>query len=134
MDSGNSKNECLAKQSAPGTDAIRYAIDSNVLQVKPDFPERDQLISLLSACLDPGEAQAIALAKKNSALLLIDEKMGRNTAEQMGLSITGSLAVLVKAKKAGQLNNVRAAIEKLQLNGYRYSEKLVERVILLAGE
>lgn len=52
----------------------------------------------------------------------------------MGLSITGSLAVLVKAKKAGQLNNVRSAIEKLRVNGYRYSEKLVERVILLAGE
>ena len=128
------RNECLAKQGAPGTDAILRAISSNILLVKPDIPDDDQLINLLSLCLDRGEAQAIALAKRSNALLLIDEKMGRTTAEQMGLSITGSLAMLIKAKKAGLLNSIKPAIQQLQASGYRYSGRLVEKVLLLAGE
>ena len=74
------------------------------------------------------------MPEKNNALLLIDEKMGRNSAKQIGLEITGSLAVLIKAKKAGLLEKIRPAIDQLQAHGYRYSGKLVERVLLLAGE
>ncbi|WOG27509.1 DUF3368 domain-containing protein [Endozoicomonas sp. 8E] len=119
------RNECLAKQGAPGSDAILMAISNNTLQIKPDLPGQDQLISLLSTCLDKGEAQAIALAKKNDALFLIDEKMGRAAAERMGLNITGSLALLIKAKRAGLLETIKPAITRLQNDGYRYSGRLV---------
>ncbi|WP_404831019.1 DUF3368 domain-containing protein [Endozoicomonas euniceicola] len=50
----------------------------------------------------------------------------------MGLTTTGSLGMLVKAKKTGY-TNVRAAIKQLQASGYRYSGGLVDRVLLLAG-
>lgn len=52
--------------------------------------------------LDRGEAEAIALAMEIDAdLLLIDERLARRHALGLGLTITGSLGVLLKAKERG---------------------------------
>lgn len=52
--------------------------------------------------LDKGEKQTIAVSIKEGAdLVLIDEKIGRNVGEYLGLKLTGTLGVLVKAKKLG---------------------------------
>lgn len=53
--------------------------------------------SILAASLDRGERESIALAVLHSALLLIDEEAGRNTARSFGLSVRGSLGVLIEA-------------------------------------
>ncbi len=43
----------------------------------------------LIANLDPGEAEAIALAQLMQCPILIDETKGRRAAEKLGLTITG---------------------------------------------
>jgi predicted nucleic acid-binding protein len=53
------------------------------------------------AHLDAGERSAISLAKSLSAdLLVIDELLGRSTAKQQGIRITGLLGILQAASKA----------------------------------
>jgi predicted nucleic acid-binding protein len=47
--------------------------------------------------LDLGEKESIALALRLKALLLIDEERGRRAARQLGLSVRGTLGVLVEA-------------------------------------
>jgi len=50
--------------------------------------------------LDRGEKQTIALAlKEKESLVVIDEKIGRNIAEYLGLKVTGTLGVPVRAKR-----------------------------------
>ena len=57
-------------------------------------------VEALRAELDAGEAEAIVLAQQLSAsLLLIDERLGRRAAAQLGLDVTGLSGILAEAKK-----------------------------------
>ena len=64
------------------------------------------------ARLDPGERQAIQLAKKEHAdLLLMDEKLGVRIAREQGLAVTGTLGVLVQATRRGLIDIDRAFVD-----------------------
>jgi len=52
---------------------------------------------LASLPLDQGEREAIALALALGGLLLIDEEAGREAARQRGLTVRGTLGVLIEA-------------------------------------
>jgi len=48
--------------------------------------------------LDPGETAALLLAREIQAdLLLLDERKGRAVAQRLGLAVTGTVGVLVRA-------------------------------------
>jgi len=51
--------------------------------------------------LDRGEQAAIALAQRESALLLIDDALGRREASRRGIGTTGTLGVLSAAAEKG---------------------------------
>lgn len=127
-------NECLAKEGAPGFAEIQKSAKEGIIHVHPDIPETDEMIRSLSRLLDPGEAQAIKLALMYQSVLLIDEKSGRSTARSLGIPVTGSLAVLLKAKKTGVIPSVKNVVEQLQLHNYRYSKALIAQLLEKAGE
>ncbi len=88
-------------------------------------------VELLKKDLDPGEAEAIVLAKElKSDILIIDERKGRNTAINYGLRITGLLGVIIKAKKKGLISELKPLLDKLinEVN-FRVSEKLYNQVL-----
>lgn len=67
-------------------------------------------------------------------LVIIDEKLGRNHAEFLGLKITGTLGVLLKAKKLGLITSFTAMAEKMRTQGIRYSPALVARLAAKVSE
>jgi len=67
-------------------------------------------------------------------VLSIDERLGRRHAQRVGLPVTGSLGILLKAKELGKIDAVEPLIESLQLKGIRLSEVLVDQVLKLAHE
>ena len=127
-------NECLAKEGAPGFAEIQKPAKEGIIHVHPAIPETDEMIRSLSRLLDPGEAQAIKLALMYRSVLLIDEKSGRSTARSLGIPVTGSLVVLLKAKKTGVIPSVKSVVEQLQLHNYRYSKALIAQLLENAGE
>lgn len=86
--------------------------------------------------LDPGEANAIALALELQATqLLIDERLGRLEAKRRGLRITGILGVLLAAKNKTLLSEVRPIMDALiQKANFRINPQLYSEVLQLAGE
>ena len=86
--------------------------------------------------LDPGEANAIALAIELKADdLLIDERLGRREALQLGLSAIGILGILVIAKQRGLIPMVRTVMDALiEEAGFRVSTQLYDRVLALSNE
>ncbi len=63
--------------------------------------------------LDPGEEEAIRLAKQLGALLIIDESEGRAAAMSLGIQVTGTLGILVEAKARGLIPSVKAELDRL---------------------
>lgn len=86
--------------------------------------------------LDAGEANAIALALELKADdLLIDERLGRQEASRLGLSIIGILGILLVAKYRSLISEVQPVMDDLiDQAGFRISLRLYQRVLTLAQE
>jgi predicted nucleic acid-binding protein len=85
--------------------------------------------------LDRGEKQTLLLALKHpGSRVIIDERLGRNVAEYMGLQVTGTLSLLAKAKTTGLIPSFYRAAQDMRSQGIRYSEGLVQRIAQHLGE
>jgi predicted nucleic acid-binding protein len=94
-------------------------------------PRRADLLS----DLDRGEAEVIALAQERHAdLVVIDERLGRRHAKRLGLSLTGTLGVLLKAKREGLLSEIGPIVRAIRDQGVRLGDALVGEVLVIAGE
>ncbi|MCB0014221.1 MAG: DUF3368 domain-containing protein [Anaerolineales bacterium] len=97
-------------------------------------PDLSASVRVVTQHLDAGEQQAIALAHNSSTLLVIDERLGRQAARQIGLTITGSVGLLVRAKKLGHLSAVAPLLQQARQQGYWLSDDLITTATRLAGE
>ena len=85
--------------------------------------------------LDRGEKQTILLARKHGAgKVIIDERLGRRVAEYVGLSVTGTLGVLAKAKSTGLIPSFHAAAQAMRQQGIHYNAGLIARLAQHLGE
>jgi len=91
---------------------------------------------LLRRTLDQGESEAISLAvNSGSELMLIDEREGREVARRLGLRLTGTLGILMRAKLDGSLTSLKDVINELQINhAFSLAPALVERALREVGE
>ena len=80
--------------------------------------------------LDAGEANAIALALELQADdLLIDERLGRQEAVRLGLSIIGILGILLIAKQRNLISQVQPVMDALiDQAGFRVSPQLLSLI------
>ena len=96
----------------------------------------EQTIPLfLANTLDRGEASVIQLAlSKGIKTVCIDEVVGRRAARLNGLSLTGSVGILLRAKREGLLASVKDAVQRMQKNGIWLSDKVIDFAFRQAGE
>ena len=98
-------------------------------------PLRAPPIPLLAEYLDPGEAAVIALAiEEEISLVAIDERRGRMVARTLGLHVTGSVGVLLRAKRRGLVTSIRPCLDAMRQHGIWIGEGLRLQALRDAGE
>lgn len=94
-----------------------------------------ELINPLSILLDPGEAEAIALAiSLPGSIVLLDDAQARRVAERFGVNRIGTLGILRRAKKAGLINAIKPYTVQLQNSGIYIRQSLIDAVLRDVGE
>jgi predicted nucleic acid-binding protein len=123
------EEEFLATEASARRKALEDAPWVRIVELS--HPRR----SLAYTGLDRGEAAVLALAEETDAhLVVLDERKARRYAERMGLSLTGTLGVLLAAKRAGLVGSVSDCISQLLSAGLFLSPELVRRALEIAGE
>jgi len=74
------------------------------------------LFALLSTELDKGESEAIVLAIEEQAdIILLDERSARRKAVSLDLTVLGTVGILIWAKRAGLIENLREQLNTLAI-------------------
>ncbi len=83
-----------------------------------------------------GEAEAICLSlEKKAKLCLIDDKDARTIAQLHDLPVTGTLGILLKAKKTGLISSIKQLIDKLRDEHHFWiREDMYQKVLHIAKE
>ena len=83
----------------------------------------------------PGEREAISLSLEIRATrTILDDEPARRLARQLGLSVIGTLGILLAAKRKGLLNAIRPHLDDLLRTNFFIGPELYERLLLVAGE
>jgi predicted nucleic acid-binding protein len=124
------RDEVLAGgQGAVGSAQMRQA--TWIRTVTLQDPQRADLLS----DLDRGEAEVLSLAQELGAdLVIMDERLARRHAKRVGLRLTGTLGVLLKAKSLGFVPTIAPLIDQLREGGIHLSDAVVAETLELAGE
>ena len=98
-------------------------------------PVRERKLLPLVASLGIGETEVLAPGLEASdARLVLDDRDARRHAAAVGLTITGTLGILLVAKERGHLDSVQPALNRLQELRFRISAATRRTVLDLAGE
>lgn len=90
---------------------------------------------ILAWDLGAGETAVIALAlHRSSGICVIDDLAARNCAETFSLPLLGTLGVLLKAKTAGLIPELKPEIDHLLRVGSLLSASIIQLAMKLAGE
>lgn len=85
--------------------------------------------------LGAGETEVLMLVRERAdAIAVIDDKLARVIAENLGIKFTGTLGILVEAKRAGLIDSVGSLLDRLQELRFRVSPSVRALILREAGE
>lgn len=84
--------------------------------------------------LGKGETEVITYAHQNDDFIVaLDDRAARNCAMSLRISVIGTLGLILKARKANMIPDVKPYLGKLLDSGYRISNGLIDYALKLAG-
>lgn len=71
------------------------------------------------------------MASKTGIKTIIDDMKARQIAEKLGVKVTGTIGVLLKAEKSGLINNAHNKARELKNKGFYVSDELLDEIYKL---
>lgn len=85
--------------------------------------------------LGRADAEAVLLARELGALLLTDDAEVREAAASVALRVTGTVGLLLRAKRERKIGQLKPLLELLRARtNFRMSDTLYQTVLREAGE
>jgi predicted nucleic acid-binding protein len=89
----------------------------------------------LTLDLGMGELAVLALALENPGrIVLLDDGLARRIAQSAGLTVWGTLKILLEAKSHNLTDSIKPLVDRLKGAGMWVSNDIRKRVLALAGE
>ncbi len=123
-------NEIDLLQKVYGTIITTPDIVGEFAEYLPDWieiksPKDHQKQQILELQVDKGEASAITLALEiPGSTIILDDLQARILAEQLGILITGTIGVIVKAKLNGIIPSIKPLLSKIKQTNFRITPAL----------
>lgn len=112
----------------PGAKEMRSARQDGWMAVV-DIEDPDT-VDRAGGALDPGEAEAIALALQEDAdALVLDEAAARRAARDRGLPTTGTVGLLLAGYRRGHVDDLEQELEDLRETGFWIGDRLVREIL-----
>ena len=93
------------------------------------------LVQLLRRTVDAGEAELIALSTEtDEAHLILDDRAARREADDLGLTVIGTVGLVLRAKREGHIPAARPLLDALRGTGFWMADALYERALARADE
>jgi uncharacterized protein len=90
---------------------------------------------VLATTLGDGEREALALAVETpNSLLIMDDGRARRIGRLLGLTITGTVGILARAKREGLIPQLAPMLAQLEVLGFRLSVEAKATALRLVGE
>lgn len=90
---------------------------------------------ILELQIDRGESSAIALALEiQNSTLILDDFKARKIAQQLGISFTGTIGVIIKAKLNRIIPSIKPYLEKIKETNFRISAEIELQALKEAKE
>ena len=101
-----------------------------IAEVKDKYRQR-----ILELQIDKGESSAIALALETSdSVVILDDYKARKIAERLGVTLTGTIGVIIKAKLNGTISSIKPILEKIKQTDFRLSGEIETQALKEADE
>jgi predicted nucleic acid-binding protein len=90
---------------------------------------------LLEMQIDKGESSAIALALETSnCTVVLDDYKARKVAQRLGVNITGTIGIIIKAKLTGIIPSIIPILNKIKQTNFRLSSEIELQALIEAKE
>jgi len=91
--------------------------------------------TILELQIDKGESSAIALALETpDSVVILDDYKARKIAERLGVTLTGTIGVIIKAKLNGTISSIKPILEKIKQTDFRLSGEIETQALKEADE
>jgi uncharacterized protein len=101
-----------------------------IRELKQPIAER-----IIRASLGAGGSEGLALAAETAAeLILLDDKAARRLATALGMRVMGALGLLLRAKSAGLIPEIRPKLDQLRALPFHLTPRLYDALLRDAGE
>lgn len=125
------RKEVLAKGARVGAAELREALRDRWINVLRDTSAMPQFPKLGS-----GEASILRAAVNagGDCIVLLDDQVARREAVKLGLVVTGTLGVLIVARRQGLIPAARPYFARLAEHGFHFSQDIARGLLRGVGE
>ena len=128
--------EAVYKELSAKEDSIcKNAVERSRDWVRVDSIKNQMAKTMYKTQLHDGEVEVMILAKEIAAdVVIIDDANDKKHAKYLELPVTGTLGVLIKARKEGYVDELKPILHRMVEEGIYISQNLIELCLKQAGE